>query len=149
MKLTNFRLTDTTTELYELKTELPTESYNFMIKKWNWPKQRCVFLEPKTGKDVIMSEREREVGASRLLSRFFNVNVVFGVWSNCWRNPQPQMTTCFPPQSLKPKKHTKRAKMRHVSMAPAQEWHAIRLCLVVWKRYIHSRCIQAQFVQFV
>ena len=78
MKLTNFRLTDTTTELYELKTELPTESYNFMIKKWNWPKVR--FLEPKTGKDVIMSERKREVGASRLLSRFFNVNVVFGVF---------------------------------------------------------------------
>ena len=145
MKLTNFRLTDTTTELYELKTELPTETCNFMIKKWNWPKVH--FLETKTGKGVIMNEREREVGASRLLSRFFNVNVVFGVWSNCWRNSQPQMTTCFPPQSLKPKKkHTKRAKMRHVSTAPAQEWHAI---IVVWKRYIHSRCIQAQVIQFV
>ena len=27
-----------------------------------------------------------------------SVNVVFGVWSNCWRNPQ--MTTCFQLQSF-------------------------------------------------
>ena len=37
-----------------------------------------------------------------------SANFVFGVWSNCWRNPR--MATCIPPQLLKLKKHEKMRK---------------------------------------